>query len=277
MSEEVKDSTKKVNAEKTQIHSKIFINGHITTKTGLHIGGNSVGMAIGGADNVVVRNGFNNQPYIPGSSLRGKMRSLLERLYGWEQAEDEQCANDKPKIGGFSFEKDEAWAGKEPETVLGKLFGVSAGNEDKNKLLITPTRLLVRDAMLSQQSVTALQSAPNLDMPMTEIKTEVAIDRITSAANPRQFERVPSDAVFEFSMILTLLEEDENIQKTFLKLIFTGFELLEEDALGGHGSRGYGQVKLSVHKLMQKTRKIYCDGGEAQPYQFDIPKRFQFS
>lgn len=252
-------------ASRTQIHSKIFISGQIIALTGLHVGGNSVSMAIGGADNVVVRNPLNQQPYIPGSSLRGKMRSLLERLYGWENSE--QYKN----IGGFSLNDDKtsANAGINPDTMLGKLFGVSAGTNDDFKTKITPTRLLVRDSALSENSVEKLKNAPNLDMPMTEVKTEVNIDRITSMANPRHFERVPAGVSFDFCMILTLLEQDEKQQccNDFLSLIFTGLELLQEDALGGHGSRGYGRVKLKITEVKHKTRCDYIENNRMRDYE----------
>ncbi len=154
------------------IQSKIFIRGNLFALTGLHIGGNSVGMAIGGADAVVVRNPLTNEPYVPGSSLRGKMRSLLERVRGQEGI------NQNPE-GGFCFTgKREALAGRDTSTWLGKLFGVAA--EDAKE----PTRLIVRDAPLTRASSEALKKAPNTDMPMTEVKTEVWIDRITSAAIP---------------------------------------------------------------------------------------------
>ncbi|WP_353572606.1 type III-A CRISPR-associated RAMP protein Csm3 [Candidatus Albibeggiatoa sp. nov. BB20] len=252
-------------AAKTQIHSKIFINGQIIAQTGLHIGGNSVSMAIGGADNVVARDPISNKPYIPGSSLRGKIRSLLERLHGLEDQNSE--------YGGFSFEKGQAMSGKNPDTLLGKLFGIAADNNSEEKQRVTPTRLLVRDAHLSDESAEKLKNAPNLDMPMTEVKTEVVIDRITSAANPRQFERVPAGVKFNFSLILTLLQQDDvKQQKQFFDLICTGLRLLQEDALGGHGSRGYGQVKFLIEPLTYKEHTHYIEGKDAQPFTgFKIP------
>ncbi|WP_150047706.1 type III-A CRISPR-associated RAMP protein Csm3 [Methylomonas rhizoryzae] len=233
-----------------KLKSKIFIKGTITALTGLHIGGNSIGMAIGGADKVVVRNPLTNEPYIPGSSLRGKMRSLLERARGDEKH--------NPMEGGFSLKegKLEAQAGINPETLLGKLFGVSA---DKNNG--QPTRLMVRDAHLTPASKNQLENAPNTDMPMTEVKTEVNIDRITSAANPRQFERVPAGAEFAFELVLTLLEGDDESQ--FLNLIREGLELVQHDSLGGHGSRGYGAVEFSVQTLQERTMPQYQKGEPA--------------
>lgn len=236
-----------------KIHSKIFIQGKIKALTGLHIGGNSIGMAIGGADKVVVRNPLTNEPYIPGSSLRGKMRSLLERARGDEKFSEE---------GGFKFEikkdkngKDilEASAGNDSNTLLGQMFGVAA---DKNHN--QPTRLMVRDAHLTDNSRDELANAPNTDMPMTEVKTEVNIDRITSAANPRQFERVPAGAEFEFELILTLMEGDD--EQRYLNLVREALELVQHDSLGGHGSRGYGAVKFTIETLLRRTVEDYRDG-----------------
>jgi CRISPR-associated protein Csm3 len=242
------------------IQSKIFIRGNLYALTGLHIGGNSVGMAIGGADAVVVRNPLTSEPYVPGSSLRGKMRSLLERVRGQEGV------NENPE-GGYSVGKNGALAGKDASTWLGKLFGVAA--EDAKE----PTRLIVRDAPLTRASSDALKKAPNTDMPMTEVKTEVWIDRITSAANPRQIERVPAGAEFRFELVLTLLEGDD--KKHFLDLVFEGLRLVEADALGGKGTRGYGRVKFRVDELVERTAEDYRKGQDGKPFTgFLIPTEF---
>ena len=58
------------------------LEGTITLKTGLHIGAGDTEMRIGGTDNPVVKNPLDNRPYIPGSSLKGKIRSLLEWQLG---------------------------------------------------------------------------------------------------------------------------------------------------------------------------------------------------
>ncbi len=227
-----------------KLEAKIIISGELLAKTGLHIGGNSVGMAIGGADSVVVRNPLTNEPYIPGSSLRGKMRSLLERVRGVESKSGDG-------EGGFSWnsDKQEALAGKNPNTTLGRFFGTSAENQQ------TPTRLTVRDCTLTESSVDMLNNAPNTDMPMSEVKTEVWIDRITSAANPRQIERVPAGACFQFEFVIDLLTGDE--EKTWLDLLAEGMRLLEADALGGSGSRGYGQVEFVSVSAKKRTANWY--------------------
>ena len=249
-----------INNTNRPIQSKIFIRGELITLTGLHIGGNSVGMAIGGADAVVVRNPLTNEPYVPGSSLRGKMRSLLERVRGQEGANHNS-------EGGFSVGQNGALAGKDASTWLGKLFGVAA--EDAKE----PTRLIVRDAPLTHVSSEALKKAPNTDMPMTEVKTEVWIDRITSAANPRQIERIPAGAEFRFELVLTLLQDDD--KKHFLNLVFEGLRLVEADALGGKGTRGYGRVKFRVDELVERTAEDYRKGQDAKPFTgYSIPAEF---
>ena len=241
-----------------KIKSKFFIRGKIHILTGLHIGGNSGGLKIGGADSVVVRTGLNNEPYIPGSSLRGKMRSLLERARGQEEDEGE---------GGYS---DEGHAGKKSNTLLGKLFGTSASDDNKE-----PTRLIVRDAFLTAESAKKLKEAPNTDMPMTEVKTEVNIHRITSKANPREFERVPAGAVFDAEFILTPFEEDP--EKDFLSRLFEALDLIQGDSLGGSGSRGYGRVCFKEFKITEKTVDSYQEGGEETDSVFEIPEIFKQS
>ncbi len=228
-----------------KIQSKLFIRGKIHTLTGLHIGGNSVGLKIGGADSVVIKNVLDKAPYIPGSSLRGKMRSLLERSRGLE------TKNTENPDGGYS---DNGFAGNNPETFLGQLFGTSANTKNvgtKNE----PTRLIVRDAFLTEDSAKQLQDASNTDMFMTELKTEVSINRISSTANPREFERVPAGAVFEMELILTLFITDD--PKKFLDLVFESLCLIQGDSLGGHGSRGYGKVCFKEIKIAEKTIESY--------------------
>lgn len=202
---------------------KIIYTGTITLKTGLHIGGTNAALNIGGPDKFVVRNPINNIPYIPGSSLKGKMRALVEIAKG--------CVSAK---GGAS---------EDPNSISGRLFGVATGR-DNNR----PSRLIVRDAELDVSNPAMFE---NTDLPYTESKTEVAIDRITAKANPRTFERVPAGAQFKLNMVLNIFEgEDEQQLKDTLKL---AIRLLQDDYLGGHGSRGYGQVEIKLDNIEGKT------------------------
>lgn len=204
-----------------KLKKKIIYSGTIETVTGLHIGGTNAALNIGGPDKFVVRNPINNIPYIPGSSLKGKMRALIEMAYG-------ETNGGKPT--------------NDINTKAGALFGV-AGDNDKSR----PSRIIVRDATLDVSSC----NFENTDLPYTESKTEVAIDRITAKANPRTFERVPAGAKFDLNIVLNIFEgeNEEELRHTFDK----ARELLEDDYLGGQGSRGYGQVKFIDIKEEIKT------------------------
>ena len=198
----------------TKLIDKIAIKGKIVLKTGLYIGGTNASLNIGGPDSFVIRNSLNNKPYIPGSSLKGKMRFLIELKYG-------ECNND----GGATTDK---------RSKAGHLFGVADKNADNNQ----PSRIIVRDAELDVNSADFSQT----DMLYTESKTEVTINRITAKANPRTIERVPAGAKFDFEMILNIFEEEKDQKQVLINTIKEAMSLLEHDYLGGNGSRGYGQV-----------------------------------
>ena len=234
-----------------QLSKKIFINGRIITKTGMHIGGSSLGLQIGGADKVVVRNPVTNLPYIPGSSLKGKMRSLLEKSLGLIEPKQDSKGE---------------WSGKlctDPTKDMVQLFGCPADEAATGELAnLAPTRLTVRDAPLLNEET--LAAAENTDMYCTEIKTEVSIDRLTSAANPRNFERVPAGAEFGLSLVLDIynLDEANNRADTFVDLIRQGLTLVEDDYIGGQGTRGYGQVQFIVDSVTERTADDYREGRE---------------
>ncbi len=206
----------------SKLIKKIVYTGAITLKTGLHIGGTNAALNIGGPDKFVVRNPLNNIPYIPGSSLKGKMRSLIE-IYN----------------GCVSVDKDGKYiASKDPNSTSGKLFGVSGDSDDSR-----PSRLIVRDAELDVNSA----DFTNTDLPFTESKTEVTIDRVTAKAMPRTFERVPAGAKFNLNMVLNIFEGEN--EKELKQTLQQAIDLLHDDYLGGHGSRGYGQVEITLDNL----------------------------
>lgn len=202
---------------------KIKMNSTIELLTGLHIGGNSDNVEIGGIDNPVIKIATkDNQPYIPGSSLKGKMRCLLEQIAGATEV------------------------GK--DTAVNKLFGFSQNNQ--------PSKLIVRDAMLTETSINMLENCDNLDMPYTEGKWENVIDRVIgTASNPRQTERIPAGVSFEVEFIINIWDDDD--EKEFLELLKKGINALENDYLGGNGSRGYGQIKfdnIEYHEASEETK-----------------------
>ena len=207
----------------SRLVKKIIYTGKIVLKTGLHIGGTNAALNIGGPDKFVVRNPINNIPYIPGSSLKGKLRSLIEIKNGCSEVSTD------------------------PNSESGKLFGVAGGNDNTR-----PSRLIVRDAELDTESKPGMFE--NTDLPFTESKTEVNIDRVTSKANPRTFERVPAGAEFKLSMVLNIFEGED--EKELEGILFKAIEMLHDDYLGGQGSRGYGQVEIKDLKE-NKEEKTY--------------------
>ena len=235
---------------------KILITGKIVAETGLSIGGGTVGLDIGGLDNPVIKDA-EGKPYIPGSSLKGKMRSLLEKAHG--------LASDDKRIWVVKDEISIHMC-NDPDCIVCNIFGRTtrdkpypspSGNEIKiERKNVTPTRLIVRDAVLTEESKRRLRDMKT-DFEFTEVKWENVIDRITSAANPRQMERVPAGAEFEFEMIYNILNESD---KKNLKEVFKAMELLEHDYLGGSGSRGYGKVKFKYLKVYWNSRADYENG-----------------
>ena len=196
---------------------KIKIQTSITLVTGLHIGGSSDNVEIGGIDNPVIKLATReNQPYIPGSSLKGKMRCLLEQAAGASKV----GLNDK----------------------VNNLFGICE-NKSLNIKDNKPSKLIVRDAMLTEESKKVLLACDNLDMPYTENKWENVIDRTKGIAeHPRQSERVPAGVVFDAEFIINVWDDDK--EDELISLFKKGIRLLENDYLGGSGSRGYGQIKF---------------------------------
>ena len=191
---------------------KIIIKTRLEVLTGLHVGGSSDNVQIGGIDNPVIKIATKkNQPYIPGSSLKGKMRCLLEQVAGATKVGNDENVNN--------------------------LFGFS----NANKI----SKLIVRDAHLSEESVKLLESCDSLDMPYTESKSENVIDRVKGTAeHPRQIERVPAGVSFEVEFVINVWNTDT--ESDFKAMLEKGIRLIENDYIGGSGSRGYGQVKFGT-------------------------------
>ena len=192
---------------------KIQITGMLEIVTGIHIGGSSAFAAIGAVDSPVIRDAVTNLPMIPGSSLKGKLRTLLARQYnpGMVKSPDEDA-----------------------ECII-RLFGSAKKVNDK----IPRGRLLFADMILDNREELYAGGVQGL----TEIKFENSINRLTAVANPRQIERVIRGAKFKLDLVYEVTEE-EGVADDF-KVLAEGFKLLQYDYLGGNGSRGYGKVKFS--------------------------------
>jgi len=235
---------------------RIIVTGKIETKTGLHIGGTPGALAIGGVDMPVIRDARTNRPYIPGSSLKGKMRSLAEKFSGAPQNKGigkdvtiHIAGGDKRDYRDLA-EYRRVGAREYTEYWVNPIFGVPG---EVGFDIPAPNRLIVRDVPLSEESEKDLL-AIKTDLPFTEVKWEAAIDRVTSAATPRQIERVPAGAIFSpMELVFSVYLEDDIA--LFDKLL-TCLQLVEDDYLGGHGSRGSG--KVAFQKL-----EIVCKRGDA--------------
>ncbi len=214
----------------------VEITGELELLTGLHIGAGNDNIEIGGMDNPVVRDPLTNEPYIPGSSIKGKMRMLLELYLGLIHKDGEPL-NYKTVA---SINDDALKEVKEEGFNLLKLFGVS-GSESEEAKELGLTRLSFYDLKLTDESRKDL--VEKVGALMTEEKTEVRINRISGTGeHPRHTERVPAGARFNFRLIVKLLEGDN--EERMLEMLKKGLRLLELDSLGGSGSRGYGKVKF---------------------------------
>ena len=208
---------------------KIKIKSELEVLTGLHIGGNSAFAAIGAIDSPVIKDAVTMEPIIPGSSLKGKIRYLLSKKYNTKIAknhsEDEEC--------------------------ILKLFG----NANSGNTKALPSRLLFSDAYPTNMEELKDKGAESI----TEAKYENTIDRLTARANPRQIERVIKGVKFDFNVIYDVSSIDNNIEdeiKENLELLYDGIKLLEDDYLGGNGTRGYGRVKFNNFEI----EVLCCEG-----------------
>lgn len=240
---------------KLELIGKLILEGDLTCETGLHIGAGKGSLEIGGADNPVVKDAF-GMPYIPGSSLRGKLRSLLEHASGLTTPAELVYLSRRKGQEVRIHQSDR------PDDEVCLLFGRNPGRMERvsgeatESSSATPSRLTVYDAPLDSESITQ-QMRENLDDELTEVKSENAVDRITSQANPRTLERVPAGAKFRIRMVIDILCEPD---KELVPRLVEGLRLLEDDALGGGGSRGSGRVRLANLRLTWRSRDFYTKG-----------------
>ena len=202
------------------------VTGQIHLISGLHIGGASSTIEIGGMDNPVVRSALDELPYIPGSSLKGKMRSLLEWKY------------DKSKDG-------QPCQCRSCSCYICRIFGTPGAENNE----LGPTRIIVRDAHLSPESKNRLERMrQEKGLLYAEEKYENSIDRFNGVAkHPRPIERIPAGIDFDFEIVLRVFDVDD--EHKMLQTVREAMRLLELDALGGMGSRGYGKVAFQNCKL----------------------------
>jgi len=215
--------------KKIKLISKYFIKGQIKAVTGLHIGGSKTALDIGGIDLNVIKTAA-GVPYIPGSSLKGKLRSMLAKEYG-----NDDVKND--------------------ELIIQEIFGESPSANSTGRI----TRLIVRDSFLNIDHFDKEKEEgefTELELDYTEGKWENTIDRKSgTAGNPRQIERVPAGAIFDFELVYDVY--DDNKKDDHLKEIKKAMRLLQDDYIGGSGSRGYGKIEFVNVQSGTKTIEDY--------------------
>ncbi|MHA1785673.1 MAG: type III-A CRISPR-associated RAMP protein Csm3 [Candidatus Helarchaeota archaeon] len=235
-----------------QFIGKIILSGIMTVDTGLHVGASKDTMDVGGIDTPVIRDPITNRPFIPGSSLKGKLRSLFERALFGQIKFNRHLKNGK-------INRHECDTLKEAKNCkICRMFG-STGDTN------CPSRLIIRDMQLTNDSFRQLKKIET-GLYLTEWKFENSIDRITSAANPRQIERIPAGSKFEFEIIYNI--EDEKSFKEDMNHLRQLFDLLSNDYLGGHGSRGYGKVSFEFKKTIKRSIEFYFGNKEEEQFEF---------
>lgn len=239
----------------------LILRGKFECITGLHIGGSKEKLEIGGVDSPVVRDPRTRYPYVPGSSLKGKMRSLLEFALGKVPLQKD----DKRKLeaGGVSDAKE-----------IVRLFGIGVDqrespgdNPDDHLYRIGPSRLVIRDCHPDKYTIEMWKKL-DTDLLYTEYKSENGINRLTSAANPRFIERVAAGSRFDFEIIYSLFdikrdgqyrsEADGDLENLRMALL-----MLEHNFLGKSGSRGYGRIKFGFAEPVWISTEDYKSGTDA--------------
>ena len=197
------------------LEDKLIIEADIKLLTGMHIGASNDFSPIGAVDSVVVKDPLTNMPIIPGSTIKGKLRTMMAKLYS--------------KTDRLPDYKDD-------DIKILELFGSSTKDNIKEaKLQFYDLFMTNGDELLNK----------NLDLGYTEIKFENSINRITAEANPRQLERVPKGAIFRFKLIYNLFKNQSETISNDFKLISNSIKALQLDYIGGSGTRGYGRVSFS--------------------------------
>ncbi len=256
--------------------------------SGLHIGGNNDSMKIGGIDSEVVKRDvfvYKNsgeicyepefekngdlkegiekieEPYIPGSSLKGKIRSLLEYSFGLIKKQKTMYQDEKKQgqviSSKFIEDCNDCGIEKKLAKLVIELFGESAGNENKGFQI---TRVIFRDAFITNEIRKAFIEGR---FDLSEEKAENTINRVNSMANPRFMERVPAGVEFEVDYVIRDFLDDENRVKLYKNTIELGLLLLQNDALGGGGSRGNGRICFDIFENIENINNEIRDKMES--------------
>lgn len=224
-----------------QFKENLIITGKLVCETGLHVGGANESIEIGGIDNIIIRDANSDLPYIPGSSLKGKMRSLME-------LNNPQSTGNIINNGGKPC--------KCGACLPCKIFGVSADDNRAEAKQKGSTRLIVRDSFPTDETLDLWEANQEV-IQGAEVKYENIINRITSAATPRPSERVPRGSEFNIELVFSVYEDDD---KQNFKGVFEALRLIEDNYLGGSGTRGYGKISFKDIKVTRRGSDYYREG-----------------
>lgn len=238
----------------------VFLLGKIEVVTGLHIGAAGGKAEIGAVDSPVLRDPHSQLPYLPGSSLKGKMRALSEFAQGLVGPEGHVHGGPKDPC-------------ENAQCPVCLVFG-RPGN---TSLTVGQARLLVRDAWPDAETQADWENIES-DLLYTEYKGENFLNRLTSAATPRFFERVVPGSWFNFEMVYSVFNFDGVDDIDAIDTVFRAMRLLEHSSLGGHGSRGYGKIRF--HLLLRDgalpyvfTAEDYKNGSVNVPDVDKVPRK----
>jgi len=224
---------------KMQLKDYLTLRGTLRCVTGLRIGGSTETIEIGGLDNPIIKHPLTGLPYVPGSSLKGKMRALLELRLGMIDPRPEvngrrnRAYGEVHHPGGYGCGGDDC--------PICRIFGSNAGEGE-----LGPGRLIVRDAYLTDEWREKVEERLLEGEPATEIKYENTINRITAMANPRPMERVPAGVEFSLEIGYRVFDTGKggNVDRDLYQHVLQGLQLVQADTLGSSGSRGYGRVAI---------------------------------
>ena len=214
--------SREVNGTQKALLGKLFIKAVLKVETGMHIGGGNDYAPIGAVDSPFVCDSLTRAPIIPGSTIKGKLRTLLA----------------KNSCQGYILHKVD-----EDNEIIKRLFGSSGKNS------ACPARLQFFDMFITKDTEELFGKNIDTDTYIGEVKFENTINRATGVANPRQIERVPAGVKFDFKLVYNIENQSELDQD--MKTLAEGLQLLQTDYLGGHGSRGYGRVSLADFTIVK--------------------------
>jgi len=225
------------------INKTIKLQADLVCETSLHIGNQEGGNQPRGLNAPMLQNPvlqINNSyaPYISATSLKGKLRNIAEILFEKHLNRKFVDDYDEEKKKRRVLKRHECDSLNEAKKcAVCCLFGSSSGSGNKSNEDVENEnfdgRLLFRNAPLKQDS--ALKSS--------EIKTENKIHRLRQEANPRSIERALRHSIFELEIVY-LVHDNENVNKQLSNMIAC-LRFLENNYLGGNGSRGYGKIKFT--------------------------------